>query len=279
MKLFSRPFPLQAAMVVGAVCLACASAMAAAATPKCALYFYNEAASAAPVGVTIDGKSKVAVKPIAPGKLSGPIALPELKAQALPASELKMLKQMGMAPPGAAPVITFHAKGGDTAVEIVPTRVAAARSHDRAFVFVVDVPRPDAAPRATYSALFEVTEDDYRDARAGKALIAIADDMPISSNADDNARSVFLRSADGALQDVGGGGLAGVGATTALAPGRYDILRHATVTAEKNLTTARAKSLPAIAHIARAGFHPGHIAIYIVPKPGTLEHVMDLTPP
>lgn len=250
---------------------------ALAAPVKCVAYFYNEAESAAPITATIVGKSTIKVPPVAPGALSAPVSLPDEKSSDMPPQVLAQLKSMGMAAPNTPLAITVHARGGDTKVGLVSNLSRIEKTNTRAYIYVAHVKSANAAPDDIPGAAVSVFQLNYDDAKKGKAPIAIVDEIPDGS--DSVGGEVFYRLPSGYLKDGGGpsGAQATIGAepTLVVKPGDYDIVRHSK--ALDGLITAKiANAQPAVARVTKADFHPGHIAIYIVPKPGKLEHVTDL---
>jgi len=244
-------------------------------------YFYTQPDSAAPVGVTIEGKTTVTVDPVAPGQISDPVALPEGHPDPLYSAfspdQLKALqktmKDAGIALPQLID-ISLHAAGGDTKLNLPLHLEALSAGHVRALIYFIRVKSAGAPPEPEDEATIAITAADFKAAAGGKSLISIMNETQTKGLTLDSGHfDVWYHNPDVNWDEQSNTGVSLLG-VDALKPAHYDLLSIAGDT----LPLKMLKTLKPIASITPSMLPAGKIGIYLIRKPGKLEHVMDLTP-
>ncbi len=264
-----------AALFAGAVILAM-PAMSVAGTVA---YFYNQTNSAAPVSVTIKGKTTLMVKAVAPGHISAAIVLPNgypNPMYAAPAAQ-KMLKDMGRSIPTLVDV-SFHSPGGRIKVEPSLHTDILDAAHVRTLIYFMRVNTPGAAPEPEDVAAVAVRDWNYQRVAEGRAMVAIVNEIHAKGLKLASGRfDVWFRMPNGDVGDEPSNSGFSLVSPDMLKPGHYDLL--ALTPAPSGLVNLQAaKTAKPIGSLTAADLKPGRISVYLIRTPGKLEHVIDLPP-
>ncbi len=260
------------ALFAGAVILA-SLAMPAMSVAGTVVYFYNQTNSAAPVSVSIKGKTTITVKAVASGHISAAIVLPKGYISASAALQ-KSLKDLGFPLPTLIN-ISFRSPGGSSKPGLPLHSELFEKAHTRALIYFMRVKVPGAAPEPVDWAAVGIEDADYKLAAEGKALAAIVDETQSERFRLEGGSSMnvwFRRPNGNVWNEVGNRHFTFV-SPEELKPGNYDILA-----ASMSLTFQAGKTAKPIGSLTAADLPPGKISIYLIRTPGKLEHVIDLSP-
>jgi len=239
-------------------------------------YFYNQSDSAAPVSATFKGKNTVTVDPVAPGHVSGPVTLPEGYPDPMSSSPQaqKMLKDMGLPIPRLID-ISLHSAGGSRKLNLPLHADLLPRGHVRTLIYFMRVKSAGAAPEPEDGAAVAIQDSDFKAATGGKALVAIVNETYAKGLTLDSGHfDVWFRDVNGNVWDEASNTGFSLVSTEQLKPGSYDLLS----TAESSLNLQQAKTATPVATLSPATLPSGRIGIYMIRKPGKLEHVLELSP-
>jgi hypothetical protein len=236
-------------------------------------YFYNQTDSAAPIGITIKGKTTVTVKPVAPGHISAAITLPNgyLAPMYASAAMQKSLKDMGLPLPALID-ISFRSPGGSTKLGLPLHADILDAGHVSALIYFMRVKVPGAAPEPEDMTAVTVQDSDYKLAAEGKALVAVVDETHAKWFQLESSPlfNVWFRKPDGSVWNEDQSSSVSPALMTA---GHYDILAAST-----SMTLRKARTAKPIGSLTPANLKPGRISVYLIRKPGKLEHVITLSP-